>query len=102
MDEAFQIVAGSIEYRLGESYLTATAGDAVLIRAGVPHCFRSIGPGEATVLIVFSRPEGADMIDELAAGNLMDPAFTSAVLARYDSQLLEPHPHRWPDRAGRR
>ncbi len=95
MDEAFQILEGSVEYRLGERYVTATAGAGVLGPAGIAHCFRAISAPGATLVLMVAPADGVDMIVELAQGNLADPAWTASVLARYDTELLEPHPH-WP------
>lgn len=95
MDEAFQILEGIVEYRLGDGYVKAQAGDAVLIPSGVPHCFRTVSADGATLILVVSPAEGIDAIEELARGNLRDMAWTASVLARYDTELLEAGPH-WP------
>ena len=92
LDEAFQILEGSVEYKLGELYATAAPGDAVLVPPGVPHCFRALGEG-AVLMLMVAPANGIDMIEELSRGNLMDPAWTTAVLARYDTELLETRPH---------
>ncbi len=44
---------------------------------------------------VLNPAEGIDMIIELSASGLGDPEQTAAILARYDTELLERHPH-WP------
>jgi quercetin dioxygenase-like cupin family protein len=96
-DEAFQIYEGSVEYRLGDVYETAGPGDAVLVPAGVPHCFRAIGDRDASLLLIVSPADGIDVIEELANGNLLDTGWMAGVLARYDTELLEAHPH-WAPR----
>jgi len=92
-DEAFQILVGSVEFRLGDAYQTAAAGDKVLIPAGVPHCFRVVSEGEASLVLMVSPADGIDAIVELASGNLFDRPWMTAVLAKYDTQLLESGPH---------
>lgn len=99
MDEAFQILEGTIEYRLGDRYVTVQAGDAVLIPAGVAHCFRSLGSSGASLILVVSPAEGIDLIEELSTGNLLDTAWTAGLLVRHDTELLETRPH-WGPPAG--
>jgi quercetin dioxygenase-like cupin family protein len=96
-DEAFQIYEGSVEYRLGNVYETARPGDAVLVPAGVPHCFRAVGESESSLLLIVSPADGIDVIEELANGNLLDTGWMAGVLARFDTELLETHPH-WAPR----
>jgi mannose-6-phosphate isomerase-like protein (cupin superfamily) len=94
MDEGFEVLRGRIEFRIGGAYEVAEAGDSVLIPAGVPHCFRALEPAE--LVLITSGPEGPDAIAELAGGNLMDLDWTASVLERYDTELLERHPHWGP------
>ena len=91
MDEGFEVLRGRIEFRIGEGYELADAGDSVLIPAGVPHCFRALEP--AAVVLITAGPEGPDAIAELAGGNLMDMEWVASVLERYDTELLERRPH---------
>jgi mannose-6-phosphate isomerase-like protein (cupin superfamily) len=94
MDEGFEVLRGRIEFRIGTGYEVAEAGDSVLIPAGVPHCFRALEPAE--LVLITSGPEGPDAIADLAGGNLMDMDWTASVLERYDTELLERHPHWGP------
>jgi mannose-6-phosphate isomerase-like protein (cupin superfamily) len=92
MDEAFYVAEGTVEYRLGDAYETAAAGAAVLIPAGVPHCFRSVGPSRALVVVISSPASAVDMVEELARGEFV-PDRIAAVLEACDSELLERRPH---------
>jgi quercetin dioxygenase-like cupin family protein len=45
--ERFEILSGTIEFRLGQKQVTATAGDVVTVEPATPHSFRNLGPDEA-------------------------------------------------------
>jgi quercetin dioxygenase-like cupin family protein len=66
IDEAFQVLAGSLDYVVGAEELTARAGDAVLVPHGVPHCFRAL-EAETELLLLAAPAEAIDMIVELSA-----------------------------------
>ena len=70
MDEAFQILEGSVEYRLGDRDVTAGPGDAVLVPQGTPHCFRALGEQGAVLMLLAAPAEGIDMIVELSKAGL--------------------------------
>ena len=68
----------------------------MLVPAGFPHCFRAVGESESSLLLIVSPADGIDVIEELANGNLLDTGWMAGVLARFDTELLETHPHRAP------
>lgn len=71
-------------------YVTTRPGDAVLVPAGVQHCFRAL---ELSTLVVMGGPADAvDMVVELAEAGADLERF-GEILARYDSDLLESSPH---------
>ncbi len=41
--ERFEILAGTVEFRLGKERITARAGDVVVVEPGTPHRFRNAG-----------------------------------------------------------
>jgi hypothetical protein len=43
--------------------------------------------------LIVSPADGIDVIEELANGNLLDTRWMVGVLARFDTELLESHPH---------
>lgn len=92
MDEAFEILRGSVQYRLGGDYVTVSEGDSVLVPAGVPHCFRALGASGASILLITSPAEGIDLIAELSRGNPFDVQWAAALVARYDTEFLETRP----------
>jgi mannose-6-phosphate isomerase-like protein (cupin superfamily) len=93
IEEAFYVMQGEVECRLGDRYERVGAGAAVLIPAGVPHCFRHVGEVPATLVVMTAGPEGIDMIAELSEHGQGSPERFAEILARYDSELLEHRPH---------
>ena len=45
--ERFEILAGTVEFRLGKKRIVAEAGDVVVVEPGTPHKFRNAGTDEA-------------------------------------------------------
>jgi quercetin dioxygenase-like cupin family protein len=54
-EERFEILEGTVRFRLGSRTRVATAGDVVVVPPGTPHLPRNIGDGEAH-LIAEVRP----------------------------------------------
>jgi len=46
-EERFEVLAGTLEFRLGKRKLVAGAGDRVTVPAGTPHRFRNVGDDTA-------------------------------------------------------
>jgi oxalate decarboxylase/phosphoglucose isomerase-like protein (cupin superfamily) len=81
----------------------ASAGSAILIPAGVAHCFRNVGPGEVSWLVVGAPAAAVTLIEEVAEVRAGELDRMAEIFARHNSELLERHPH-WeaatPDSAG--
>jgi quercetin dioxygenase-like cupin family protein len=45
--ERFEILAGTVEFRVGKERVTARAGDVVTVEPGTPHKFHNVGEDEA-------------------------------------------------------
>lgn len=58
-DEAFFILEGRFEFRVGEQTFTAGPGDFLLAPRGVPHTFRNVGSRPARKLAL-AWPAGLD------------------------------------------
>ena len=58
-DETFYLLAGSIEFLLGEQLLLAGAGDFVNVPRGTVHRFRNTGTETARLLLTFT-PAGIE------------------------------------------
>jgi quercetin dioxygenase-like cupin family protein len=84
-DEAFYVLRGEIEYRLGERHVLAAAGTCVFAPAGVAHSFRNLSPREACHLVITAPPEALEMVE--AAGQPGVDGL-AVVFARYDTELV--------------
>jgi quercetin dioxygenase-like cupin family protein len=81
-EEAFYVLEGEIEYRVGKQRIRATAGSMVFVPMGAPHEFRNVHSGPSRHLAVASDPRVAQMIDELGRSS---PEHYAEIFARYDS-----------------
>jgi len=86
-EEMFYVIAGELEYRLGDARVKAGAGSTVFIPAGVPHCFKGIGTEPASIVVIYSSPDGVQMVEDIAAAGL-DPNKHAEIFERYDSSLI--------------
>jgi len=85
-EEAFYVLAGQIDYLIGDAWTRAPAGSAVFVPPGRVHGFRNPGPEPARHLAIASPAEAMTMIEELAqAPSGQQPG----VLARYRSRFAE-------------
>jgi len=84
--EAFYVLEGRIEYRVGDRRVTATAGTCVLAPAGVAHGFRNAAPGDARHLVITAPAEALDLIEAAASAA---PGQLAQVYARYDTELVD-------------
>ncbi len=96
-DELFYILAGEMDFLIGERRLHATPGTFVFIPRGTVHAPRAVGDGVARVLMAFV-PGGAELaFEELsrliptdAPGQPPDPDAAQAVARKYDSEFVGP------------
>ena len=56
--EMAYIVAGTIEFRMGDQVVIKHAGDTNLVPRGVPHAARNIGPDTARIVSAFVIDQG--------------------------------------------
>ena len=66
-----------------------------MVPVGTPHCFRAVSEQGAKLVLLSSPANGADMVVELASATLADTNRVISILKKYDTELLELHPH-WP------
>ena len=65
-DESWYVLAGDLEFRLGEELRQAPAGSFVFVPRGTPHCFVNVAGEPARVLVLFT-PSGMErFFDEFA------------------------------------
>jgi mannose-6-phosphate isomerase-like protein (cupin superfamily) len=91
--EAFYVVEGEVQFQLGSAEVHATPGSAILVPAGVPHCFRAIGSTDVRWLVVAAPAAAVTAIEEAAAVAPGDLDRLVEIFDRHDSELLEHHPH---------
>lgn len=92
-DEAFCILSGEVQFQLGEQEVRAGAGSAVLIPAGVPHCFRNVGSGDVEQIVVTGAACLVAAVEQLAQLAPGDLDAVAELHERCDSELLERRPH---------
>ncbi len=85
-EEAFYVLEGEIEYRLGERLVRATPGAWVFVPSGVVHAFKNVGPGNARHIVVTAPATALEMIEEL---DKVRPEQIGEVMAKYDSELID-------------
>ena len=84
-DEAWHVISGALRFRLADREFVASAGQTVLVPAGVAHTFGNDGPSPSRyLLIVPARLD--ELISSLHSASLDERA---AVYRRYESELLE-------------
>jgi mannose-6-phosphate isomerase-like protein (cupin superfamily) len=83
-DEAWYVIEGALEFRLGEDAVVARAGSAVLAPRGTPHTYRNAGATPARYLLVMT-PQIAHLIEEIHRPE----ADIGAVFAAHASRLLQ-------------
>jgi quercetin dioxygenase-like cupin family protein len=83
-DEAWYVIEGTLEFRLGEDAGQARAGSAVLARRGTSHTYRNAGDSPARYLLVMT-PRIAHLIEEIHRPH----ANLAAVFAAHASRLLD-------------
>ena len=95
-EEAFYILKGELQFQLGEQEIRARPGSAVLVPAGVPHCFRNAGSDDVEQIVVGSPARAVTVVEEVGQVAPGDIDRLAAILERHDTELLERHPHWGP------
>jgi len=86
-DEWYYLLDGEVTFHVGEENYDGQAGSLVFLPRGVPHTF-SIQTPSARMLLL-NAPGGFERMFELAPAT---PQEAVAALARYDVQVVGPHP----------
>ena len=58
-DERFDVLSGTVRFRVGDDTIDAAAGDSLFAPRGVPHAFRNLGDEPAEMLLHVT-PGGLD------------------------------------------
>lgn len=92
-EEAFYVLEGELQFRLGAEEIHARPGSAILVPRNTPHCFRNIGDGDVRWLVITAPASGVTMIEDVGDVAPGDIDGLAALMERYDSELLERRPH---------
>jgi mannose-6-phosphate isomerase-like protein (cupin superfamily) len=84
-DEAWFVLEGRLEFRIGDSEREVGAGESVLVSRGTAHSYWNPAPEPARYLLVMT-PRIHRLIEALHAGDRRDYA---RIFEEYDSELLE-------------
>ncbi|HTK24814.1 MAG TPA: cupin domain-containing protein [Gaiella sp.] len=104
-EECFEVLSGELEFRIRKQTLVATAGDRVLVPAGIPHRFRNVGTETAHFVCSVTPARGFEQLIEtmfsLAADGKvnrkgMPSPLRLAVIARHHfGDVRLPFPPAW-------
>ena len=92
-DETFYILEGAVELQVGETTITAHAGDTVFLPRDVPHGFRVTGSEPARMLITASPAGLEPYFPEMTQLRLDNPRAVEhllAISARYGIEFPLP------------
>jgi len=109
-EERFEVLAGTVEFRVGRQTIVAEAGDRVVVPAGTPHRFRNAGDDTAHFVCEIRPALGFEQLIEtmftLAADGRtnrkgMPNPLRLAVIARHHfDDVRLPFPPAWLQRLG--
>jgi mannose-6-phosphate isomerase-like protein (cupin superfamily) len=109
-DERFEVLGGTVGFRLGRDELTLGPGQRVLVPAGTPHKFWNAGEGEAHFVCEVRPALGFEQLIEtmfaLAADGkvnrkgMPNPLRLAVIAHRHFDDVRLPFPPAWMQRAG--
>jgi quercetin dioxygenase-like cupin family protein len=85
-EEVFYVLAGEIDYLIGDTWATASTGSTVFVPAGRVHAFRNSSDKPARHLAIASPADAMTMIEELSRAA---PKQRDSILGRYRSRLAD-------------
>jgi len=93
-EEAFYVLEGEINIKIGEQTIRGTVGSFVLIPRGIVHTFWNAGPTPAKLLAIFSPPGFEQFFVEVVGDEEIDTAtFVErgmAVAEKYNVEIVGP------------
>jgi quercetin dioxygenase-like cupin family protein len=94
LDETIVVLEGEIEFVVAGEKFLRPAGSVAFVPRGIHHGFTNLGPGKASVLIVFT-PSGDQheyfrALERLFAAPSLDTSALTALQKRYDQELVDP------------
>jgi quercetin dioxygenase-like cupin family protein len=92
MDETLYVLAGNIEFRVGQEKFSRPAGSVAFVPRGVHHGFQNLGPDRAKVLILFTPSRNQDQyfreLVRLFAAPTLDTVELAKVQQKFDQELI--------------
>jgi quercetin dioxygenase-like cupin family protein len=90
--EAFYVLEGEIEFRLGPRVESTRDGDFVLVPPGAPHTFANVSADPARLLILHAPAADAYFaeLDELWSRAEPDPEAQAALMRRHGIEPVSP------------
>ena len=92
-DEAFYVLEGQYEFRVGEQVIPASVGSFLFAPRGIPHTYKNVGATPSRHITIISPGGLEKFFEELAAlGKELptsDPGYKSRYLALYEKYGLE-------------
>ncbi len=93
-DEAFYIIDGEFEFRVGDRVVRAGPGAVVSVPRGSAHTFKNCGDANGRVLILAAPGRAAQMLEDIGAmvgsPGPLPPDALARVYVRHDSVLVPP------------
>jgi quercetin dioxygenase-like cupin family protein len=108
--ERFEMVFGTMEFRVRKERFTALAGDVITVEPGTPHGFRNLGPGDSRFVtevrpaLQFERLIRT-MFTLAAAGKtnrrgMPNPVHLAVIAKEHFDDVQLPFPAAWVQRVG--
>lgn len=86
-DEWYYVLEGTVTFHVGEETYRGEIGATTFLPRGVPHTFTI--ESDSVRMLLLNAPGGFERMFELAPST---PAEAAAALARYDVEVVGPHP----------
>ena len=108
--ERFEIIEGTLGFKVGKETVTAGTGERLTVPAGTPHAFWNAGEGEARFRCTISPALGFESLLETMFGlaedgltnrkGLPNPLRLAVIAHAHRDVVLLPFPPRWMQLAG--
>ena len=93
-DEAFYVIDGEFEFRVGDRVVRAGPGAVVSVPRGSAHTFKNCGDANGRVLILAAPGRAAQMLEDIGAmvgsPGPLPPDALARVYDRHDTVLVPP------------
>ena len=83
-EEAFYVLEGEVNIKIGEQTISGTVGSFVVIPRGIVHTFRNVGPTPAKLLVIFSPPGFEQFFFEIVVDEEID------IAKKYNIEVVGP------------